>query len=159
MSGNNKSAYPFLIITGALVCLVALSQVNNVVTYLGFTSRPLDLLADLRPGATKNSPAALDSANIPPEIAAAMDSSAVDTATAAADTALATEMAAVPDPDHNIDFTAYGGIISYHLPPAVDSAAGGLQHLSRSADCAVDHNPFDDLRLTYAKHSFGRRYG
>jgi lysophospholipase L1-like esterase len=48
MSGKNKSAYPLYIITGTLLCLMALSLVPNSFSINTFTTRPLDMLADLR---------------------------------------------------------------------------------------------------------------
>lgn len=129
MSGNNKSAYPFYIITGALVCLVALSQFDNIVSYAGFKTRPLDMLADLRPDSLRKQQqeddTPIDSSMIPQ---IPTEDSTETAADLAADSTLATELADVPDPDKHLDFTDYKGIISYNLPPTADTAAAGLQH-------------------------------
>lgn len=128
MSGKNKSAYPFYIITGALVCLVALSQVDNVIRYTGFKSKPLDLLADLRPDSLRkqvDDDTPIDSSMIPQ---VPVEDSAQIAADNAADTAQAAALANVPDPDNHLDFESYKGIISYNLPPTADTAAAGLQH-------------------------------
>lgn len=110
MSGKNKSAYPFYIVLGSLVCLVALSEVRNSFSIANYTSRQLDMLADIR--------------NIPPPAPDLIDSSgfAITDSTQAADTA---QLAGIPDPDHLHDFTSYTGIMNYATR---DTAASGLEH-------------------------------
>ncbi|WP_217605086.1 GDSL-type esterase/lipase family protein [Chitinophaga sp. GbtcB8] len=44
----NKSAHPFYIIAGTMICLLALSFVHNSFSFQGFTSRQIDLLADVK---------------------------------------------------------------------------------------------------------------
>src|SRR4051812_21748430 len=99
MSGKNKSAYPFYIIAGSLVCLVALSMVRNTFSLQNYTSRPLDMLADVR----KEQPA--DSASLAADIP-------TDTS-ASTDPADTVALAGIPDPDHDHDFASYTGILNY----------------------------------------------
>ncbi|QHS62115.1 SGNH/GDSL hydrolase family protein [Chitinophaga agri] len=130
MSGNNKSAYPFYITAGTLVCLVALSLIKNSFSINDFTTRPLDLLADIR----KDAP-------IPPSVqtdtaayAGVTAPENVDTTTGTVDsTALAA--AAIPDPDHLHNFTTYTGILNYHPPVGTDSTVtAGLEHFLTALD-------------------------
>lgn len=118
MSGKNKSAYPFLIIAGTLMCLLALSLANNSFSYKDFTSRPLDLLADIRKEATE--PQKQDSALL---------AAATDTVTTNPQDS-ASQLPGIPDPDHLHDFNTYTGIINYHLPASAGDATvtAGLQH-------------------------------
>lgn len=126
MSGKNKSAYPFFIIAGTLLCLVALSLVNNSFSVQDLTTRPLDLLADIR----KDTPA-------PPE---AIDT--FDTYIAAdipADTAVVnndtTAALTIPDPDHIYNYATYTGIINYQPSQEADSITpGGLKHFVLALD-------------------------
>jgi lysophospholipase L1-like esterase len=48
MPANNRSAHPFIIIAGTMACLLALSMVKNSFSLQGFTSRRVDMLADIR---------------------------------------------------------------------------------------------------------------
>lgn len=116
MSGKNKSAYPFFIIAGTLVCLVALSLANNSFSYKGFISRPLDLLADIR----ADQPEVKDS----PLLAVVADTMA----TIPEDSS--SHVPTIPDPDHLHDFTTYTGIINYTLPANAgdETATAGLHH-------------------------------
>jgi hypothetical protein len=130
MSGKNKSAYPFYIILGSLVCLVALSLFNNSLSFKSYASRPLDMLADLR---KETPPEDIDSPQI-----AATDT----TATATIDTV---QLAAIPDPDHTHDFTSYTGILNYAVR---DTAASGLEHFLQALD-ALKAGKRKKVRIAY----------
>lgn len=120
MSGKNKSAYPFYIIAGTLVCLVALSLVKNSFSFHDFTTRPLDLLADVRKDAPEDidTDSALIAADLPE-----------DTTNTAAVDSLGAEMPVIPDPDHLHNFATYTGIINYLPPVGADTTVkAGLQH-------------------------------
>ena len=119
MSGKNRSAYPFIIVTGALVCLVALSQIKNVITYGGFTSRSLDLLADVRKNAA-------------PEDSMIAQTTGGDSTAVIPGGSVSQQLTNIPDPDHTYDFTSYTGILNYSLPPTADTAAAGLEHFLQS---------------------------
>lgn len=128
MSGKNKSAYPFYIVAGTLVCLVALSLVNNSFTFKDFTSRPLDLLADLR-----TDTAAAPSENI--DTAFAATDLPEDTASAAIPDSATIDAPAIPDPDHLHNFATYTGIINYNVPAGSDSTVtAGLEHFLMALD-------------------------
>ncbi len=113
MPANNRSAYPFIIIAGTMVCLLALSAVNNRFSFQGFSFRKVDLLADIK----KDPPARKKFRRPPPQmetVVAAPDPAAVDT------------MTAFPRrPVYN--FMTYTGIQEY--PDTVTAAAdAGMQH-------------------------------
>jgi lysophospholipase L1-like esterase len=126
MSGKNKSAYPFYIILGSLICLVALSLVKNSFSIENYTSRPLDMLADLR-----TTPRVSDDAIS----VAVADSTATDTAA----------LAGVPDPDHLHDFTSYTGILNYSVR---DTAASGLEHFLQALS-ALKTGQRKKVRIAY----------
>ncbi|SHN42961.1 hypothetical protein [Chitinophaga sp. CF418] len=128
MPGKNKSAYPFYIIAGTLLCLVALSLVNNSFSYNDFTTRPLDLLADVR----KDAPVAPEDIDTDSTLIAA-DLPGDTTAVATDSTGAA--LPAIPDPDHLFNFATYTGIINYLPPAGADSTAkAGLQHFLLALD-------------------------
>ncbi len=127
MSGKNKAAYPLYIILGTLLCLVALSLINNSFSFRNFITRPLDLLADVRkdtlvaPTEDIDTDNALAATNVP-----------ADTAAAGTDS-LATP--AIPDPDHLHNFTTYTGIINYLPPAGADSnAKAGIERFLLALD-------------------------
>lgn len=131
MSGKNKSAYPFYIIAGSLVCLVALSMVKNTFSLQRYTSRPLDMLADVR----KEEPA--DSTTI-----AAATTTDTSQATVPADTIA---LAGIPDPDHDHDFTSYTGILNYAVR---DTTASGLEHFLAALE-ALKTGKRKKVRIAY----------
>jgi lysophospholipase L1-like esterase len=118
MSANNKSAYPFLIIAGAMACLLALSFIHNSFSLQGFTSRQVDMLADLKP-----TPAPAPAPR--KQITAQTQPQPADSAAQAADTADAT---AVLLPAY--DFMTYTGIQEY--TDTVSIAAPGMQHFLKA---------------------------
>lgn len=127
MSGKNKSAYPFYVITGTLLCLVALSLVNNSFSFHNITTRPLDLLADVR----KDAPVPTEDIDNDSALAA---STPGDTASAIGADSLG-RGPVIPDPDHLHNFATYTGIINYLPPAGADSTAtAGLQHFLLALD-------------------------
>ncbi|MCW3461927.1 hypothetical protein [Chitinophaga nivalis] len=114
MSGKNKSAYPFYIIVGSLVCLVALSQLNYSFSYKDFQFRKLDMLSDLRTTSPDDK-----------ELTTGKDSSklSVSDSTGARKPGGST----LPNPDHLHDYMSYTGILEY-APPATVETAAGIQH-------------------------------
>lgn len=132
MSGKNKSAYPFYIIAGSLVCLIVISLFKNNFSILTYDSKPVDLLSDVRPhgpASGTDSTAGADMADIP-----------ADTAALAADSTHGTDStgianANIPDPDHEHDFTAYTGILNYAPPISADSMAkAGIERFLQALD-------------------------
>lgn len=103
MSGKNKSAYPLYIITGTLLCLIALSLVNNSFSINNFTTRPLDMLADFRKAA--------------PEEIIPVDSTEQKTEVQGKDSV---KVKVLHSPEVH-DFMTYQGILEYMLP--VDTLA------------------------------------
>ncbi|MBW8686567.1 SGNH/GDSL hydrolase family protein [Chitinophaga rhizophila] len=132
MSGNNKSAYPFYIITGTLVCLVALSLIKNSFSINEFTTRPLDMLADVR----KDAPSLPSEINDSTAYAGATQPGSIDTANGRnLDTAAIAAGTSIPDPDHLHNFTTYTGILNYHPPAGTDSTVtAGLEHFLVALD-------------------------
>ena len=129
MSGKNKSAYPFYVITGTLLCLVALSLVNNSFSFHDITTRPLDLLADVRKDAPipstddTDNDSTLAAASMPEDTAAAIGADSLG------------GRPVIPDPDHLYNFATYAGIINYLPPAGADSTAtAGLQHFLLALD-------------------------
>ncbi len=118
MSGKNKSAYPFYIILGTLVCVVGLSQLNYSFSYKDFQFRKLDMLSELR--TTSNSP---DNQKL---TADGNDSSKLS----GLDSTVAAGNPHVPNPDHTHDFMSYTGIMEYASPVPGDSIVGMKQFLT-----------------------------
>lgn len=115
MSGKNKSAYPFYIILGTLVCLLGLSQLNYSFSYKDFQFRKVDMLSNLR-----TTPASPDNQKL---TAAGNDSSklsGLDSTTIAANPH-------VPNPDRAHDFMSYSGILEYASPVPGDTIVGMKQ--------------------------------
>ncbi|HVI45488.1 MAG TPA: GDSL-type esterase/lipase family protein [Chitinophaga sp.] len=111
MSGENKSAYPFFIIVGSLVCLLALSQLNYTFSYKDFQFRKLDMLSELRtanPGTDHKGLTTDKTGGKPSHL----------------DSATATNQAGAPNPDAVHDFMSYGGILNYASPQTGDNTAG-----------------------------------
>ncbi|RPE12986.1 hypothetical protein EGT74_05470 [Chitinophaga lutea] len=86
MPSGNKHPYPFLITLGTLGCLGLLSLFNNTISIGAHTTRPLDVLAALRPADQDTAAVAL-----------------ADASAAAADSALALPR----------DYASYTGILDY----------------------------------------------
>ncbi|PSL48811.1 lysophospholipase L1-like esterase [Chitinophaga niastensis] len=109
MSGKNKSAYPFYIIVGTLICLVGLSQLNYTFSYKDFQFRKLDMLSDLRTSSPDKQ-----------KLTAVKDSSKLSgldsTATPAKNN--------IPNPDNTHDFMSYSGIMEYASPVPGDTIVG-----------------------------------
>ncbi|PUZ22066.1 hypothetical protein DCM91_15170 [Chitinophaga costaii] len=104
MSEKNRFAYPFYIVAGTLGCLLALSCVQNSFSLKNFTSRQVDLLADLRP---KNTPGLL-----PGEDSAATVAGTTTQPTSPADSTQAVDTTATAAaPRYN--FETYTGIQDY----------------------------------------------
>jgi hypothetical protein len=126
MSGNNKSAYPFYITAGTLICLVTLSLFNNSFSVKEFTTRPLDMLADVKKDAPVSPTDVIDTAayaNV--TVPAGADTAAAHTI----DSIALAAAAAIPDPDHLHNFVTYTGIMNYYPPGAADSTvSAGLKH-------------------------------
>ncbi|ACU58717.1 SGNH/GDSL hydrolase family protein [Chitinophaga pinensis] len=132
MSGNNKSAYPFYITAGTLVCLVALSLINNSFSIQDFTTRPLDLLADVRKDAPVPPSEEIDTTAYATVPVPGTTDTAVNVTEDSASLAAA---AAIPDPDHFHNFATYTGILNYHPPVGSDSAVtAGLEHFLVALD-------------------------
>ncbi len=115
MSGENKSAYPFYIIVGSLVCLVILSQLNFSFSFKDFQFRRLDMLSELRTSGTEK-----DSTTLTAAKGGGKRSHADSTAAAAGKTPEGT----VVNPDAVYDFMSYKGILNYSAATAGDSNAG-----------------------------------
>lgn len=109
MPGENKSAYPFFIIVGSLVCLVILSQLNFSFSYKDFEFRRLDMLSELRTGSPDKK-----------ELTAVKDSSKLSSS----DTAAVNNPSSAGNPDAVHDFMSYKGILNYTTPTEGDSNAG-----------------------------------
>jgi hypothetical protein len=107
MSGKNKSAYPFYIIAGSLVCLIAISLFKNTFSFLQYDSKPVDFLADVRPDGPHT---ATDSSDYAADMPADSTDLAADSTTSTADSAA---LARIPDPDRQNDFASYTGIMNY----------------------------------------------
>lgn len=130
MSGKNKSAYPFYIILGSLVCLVALSLFNTSFSFRSYASRPLDMLADVR---TETPATDIDSSKI--AVTDTTQTSGVDSL----------QLSAIPDPDHKYDFTSYKGILNYAIR---DTAASGLEHFLQALN-ALKTGKRKKVRIAY----------
>lgn len=79
MPANNRSAHPFYIIAGTMVCLLALSAVNNSFSLQGFSFRRVDLLADIKNDRTApKPPKRVKPAAVMPAPLAAADSSSTE---------------------------------------------------------------------------------
>ncbi|WP_343744801.1 GDSL-type esterase/lipase family protein [Chitinophaga sp.] len=115
MSGENKSAYPFIIIVGSLVCLVTLSQLNFSFSFRDFQFRRLDMLSELRTTGTDKDKGTLT---------AVKDGSKRSHADSTAAAAGKTPTGAVVNPDAVYDFMSYKGILNYAATETGDSNAG-----------------------------------
>lgn len=112
MSGKNKSAYPFYIVLGTLVCLLGLSQLNYSFSYKDFQFRKVDMLSELRttspsPDNQKLTAAGNDSSKL-----SGLDSNGI------------AANPHVPNPDHTHDFMSYAGIMEYASPVPGDTVVG-----------------------------------
>ena len=114
MSGKNKSAYPFYIILGTLVCLVGLSQLNYSFSYKDFQFRKLDMLSDLRTPPPSPDKKALTVVVSDSSKRFAVSDSSNNTP---ADSVLV-------DPDRLHNFMSYTGIMEYPSPEPGDTTAG-----------------------------------
>nr|WP_212000110.1 GDSL-type esterase/lipase family protein [Chitinophaga sp. HK235] len=117
MSGENKSAYPFYIIVGSLVCLVILSQLNVSLSFKDFQFRRLDMLSELRSSNPEKK-----------ELTAGKNSSKLSHSdTAATATPGNTPAGTIVNPDAAYDFMAYKGILNYptHGEGSIDNAGIG----------------------------------
>lgn len=115
MSGENKSAYPFFIIVGSLLCLVILSQLNFSFSFKDFQFRRLDMLSELRTTGTDKDKGTLT---------AAKDGSKRSHADSTAAAAGKTPAGAMANPDAVYDFMSYKGILNYAAVETTDSNAG-----------------------------------
>lgn len=123
MSENNKFAYPFLIVAGTLGCLIALSCVQNSFSLKDFTSRQVDLLAELRTKANPGDPGSGDSTSL-----AGPDgtSSTPGVPTDSTSTSPADSLAV---PHSTQDFETYTGILDDWKTIAAPSNTGaGISH-------------------------------
>jgi len=110
----NKSAHPFYIIAGTMICLLALSFVHNSFSFQGFTSRQIDLLADVK--ATPAAPA--------------VKHTTVAAKGRPGDSAR--QVTGVPEPARrSYDFMTYTGIQEYTDTVAV---APGMQHFLKALE-------------------------
>jgi len=66
MPANNRSAHPFYIIAGTMVCLFGLSVVSKNISVKGLSIRQVDMLADIRRTIPAPAPAAPPVALIKP---------------------------------------------------------------------------------------------
>ncbi|TWI92251.1 GDSL-type esterase/lipase family protein [Chitinophaga japonensis] len=110
MPANNRSAHPFYIIAGTMVCLLALSSVNNSFSLQGYRFRKVDLLADIK----KEIPARISKQR------PLAQKPAPDTLHAT-DSLQAAQMPAHTRPSY--DFMTYTGI-----QENFDTASAGMQH-------------------------------
>ncbi|KAA2245609.1 hypothetical protein F0L74_06535 [Chitinophaga agrisoli] len=109
MPANNRSAHPFIIIAGTMVCLLALSFVHSSFSLNGFTFRQVDMLADVKMD-EKPHPT-------PKQVLAAKKT---------ADSSQATGPSSIPEPDHHsYDYMTYTGIQEYQ---DTVTTAPGMQH-------------------------------
>ncbi|CAL1520617.1 GDSL-type esterase/lipase family protein [Chitinophaga sp. MM2321] len=115
MPGKNKSAYPFIIILGSLVCLLGLSQLNYTFSYKDFQFRRLDMLSDLRttPAPDKK------------ELTAVTDSSKLSPSDTAA--LAAGDSTNISNPDLLHDFMTYKGILNYTSAIPGDTEEMGIK--------------------------------
>lgn len=117
MSGENKSAYPFFIIVGSLVCLVIFSQLNFNFSFKDFQFRRLDMLSELRTSGPEKDK---DKGTLTAAKGGSKRSHADSTAAAAGKTPEGT----VVNPDAVYDFMSYKGILNYASQETGDSNAG-----------------------------------
>lgn len=108
MPTGNKHPYPLVIVMGTLLCLAALSLVQNGLSIGGHTLRRLDILADLR----QPEPAA-DTAFVAQEITIPADSTADSVAVAV-----------------RRDFLTYSGILDYGI--TAEGESGGMQYFMQA---------------------------
>ena len=110
----NKSAHPFYIIAGTMICLLALSFVHNSFSFQGFTSRQIDLLADVK---------ATPAAPVVKHTTVAAKGKPGDSAS---------QVTGIPEPAHrSYDFMTYTGIQEYTDTVAV---APGMQHFLKALE-------------------------
>lgn len=112
MSGKNKSAYPFFIVAGTMVCLLALSRLDLDFSPGGTPLKRVDLLSEVRksPGKPGNS-GLPDTARLPAAVPDTLPGN-------------------IPNPDHFHDFMTYTGIMEYAAPQPGDTLreVKGMQH-------------------------------
>ncbi|MGX5820225.1 hypothetical protein ACWKWU_18660 [Chitinophaga lutea] len=122
MSSGNKHPYPLLITLGALACLGLTSLSNNSVTIGNWTSRRLDIFADLRSKPEAPSQTVVAASAVP------------------ADTVDADGRSVAP----MVDYVSYPGILEYGVP---NSRAGLTQFLSALRSLKSGHRK--KVRIAY----------
>ncbi len=123
MPSGNKHSYPLLIVLGTLYCLVAISLVDNSLSFGSYTLRPLDILADLRTPVP-------DTAKAEATLAAVTDSTEEDS--------LVREV--------QVDFTTYTGILDYGLDDGDKGA--GMRHFMHALK-QLQHGKRKKVRIAY----------